>query len=588
MQVINGKEFQVEYFAEPHQDEYVLSELKDGKVYGIVQLFKRGVLQLSWRIEDGRKVGGVTMYGDGKAECTMDWKFFTGMDLRALENTKRGLQLVISDPITGIAVYRGEYNNDKELREGRGYVYDGTTGKVLYYGVFKNDQIYRYLQEFEGDKMVEYSEGEESNANLLDRSPIYVGGYIFDETTDTYKRNGPGNVIDPASGLASGESIWENGIEKEGSIRFTNGWYGPNDMIVPSLRAGERQETVVTMEPTPKSKASAPLMVTPSVPVDTESHSDNLPVESIHVEHISMNLPLIPEPLMPKAVISDNVPAEEPVTNHTLVYEDSIPTQPVGMPKVPAVPKGQPVGMPTVPAVPKGQPVGMPVVPAVPKVQSMYDRNSVEAKSQHSAVQVVTDYSIPNAHTESNSVTQPKRTESFYSGTSYPQETEDNPLNNSLSIVIQQASDLEYISSTVVDFTVADHCCNESNITSLNLQVLEEVKTLVIGDECFMNLIGFELRGMVKLEKFIVGKNSFTMSKNNKGERKNCSLVIADCNRLSEITIGAFSFSDYCSIQLINLHVLKTLQIGDPNSNSFCFYNSDFRVMSRSYKGCLL
>lgn len=71
---------------------------------------------------------------------------------------------------------------------------------------------------------------------------------------------------------------------------------------------------------------------------------------------------------------------------------------------------------------------------------------------------------------------------------------------------------------------MADHCCNESNITSLNLQVLEEVKTLVIGDECFMNLIGFELRGMVKLEKFIVGKNSFTMSKNNKGERKNCSL----------------------------------------------------------------
>ena len=149
MQVINGREYQVEYYAEPHQDEYLLSEVTDGEVSGIVQLFKRGVLQLSWRSEGGLKVGGVTMYSDGKAECTMDWKFFKGTDLRALENTKRGLQLVISDPISGVAVYRGEYSENRELREGHGYVYDNKTGKVLYYGVFRNDQIYRYLQEFE-------------------------------------------------------------------------------------------------------------------------------------------------------------------------------------------------------------------------------------------------------------------------------------------------------------------------------------------------------------------------------------------------------------------------------------------------------
>lgn len=594
VKVINGKEFQVEYFAEPHQDEYVLSELKDGKVNGIVQLFKRGVIQLSWKTEGGRKIGGVTMYSDGKAECTMDWKFFTGMDLRALENTKRGLQLVITDPITGIAVYRGEYSSNKEQREGRGYVYDATTGKVLYYGIFKDDKIYRYLQEFEDDKMVEYSESKESNVDLLARCPIYVGGYIFDETTDTYKRNGAGNAIDPDSGLAASESTWENGVEKEGSVRFTNGWYGPNDMVLPSLRCTvEGNEYAKSVgESVPEEKASAPVPMVPMVSMDPESPKEesSLPVEptptegpglgvtnpSLSMKHSEPELVSVPALHTSNSMTLDPVPHTESLTqpmepvHPELIHEESHHTAPVEIPSVPIVREAQSV----VPIYDPNQDVMTSTPPAQVSMSELRPPIAVPTYEYRPVA-------LAPRFESSNPAPIPHSTEPSYSMGSYQQEIEENPLNNSTSIVIQRAMDLENISSTVVDFTVADRCCNESNITNLNLQVLTEVKRIVVGDECFMNLLGFELKGMRKLECFVVRKNSFTMSRNNKGERKDCSLTIEDCPRLSEITIGAYSFSDYCSIKLTSLPQLKTLKIGDPYEKSFCFYNSDFCLMSR-------
>ena len=43
-----------------HSNEYLLSEMKDGKVEGRCQLFNRGILSLAWMMKNGKRIGGVT------------------------------------------------------------------------------------------------------------------------------------------------------------------------------------------------------------------------------------------------------------------------------------------------------------------------------------------------------------------------------------------------------------------------------------------------------------------------------------------------------------------------------------------------
>ena len=77
--------------------------------------------------------------------------------------------------------------------------------------------------------MIEYAdnkenEDDESAVELLNRIPIYIGGYRIDN--GKYVRNGVGYLIDEKSGTANRESEWANGIEKkEGGIALYEGWY---------------------------------------------------------------------------------------------------------------------------------------------------------------------------------------------------------------------------------------------------------------------------------------------------------------------------------------------------------------------------
>ena len=50
-----------------HSNEYLLSEMKEGQVEGHCQLFNRGILSLAWMIIDGKRIGEITEYENGKA-----------------------------------------------------------------------------------------------------------------------------------------------------------------------------------------------------------------------------------------------------------------------------------------------------------------------------------------------------------------------------------------------------------------------------------------------------------------------------------------------------------------------------------------
>ena len=216
---VNEKEYEIQKYQGEHQNEYLISEMKDGKVEGRCELFENGILRLSWMIKDGQRIGRISEYEKGKALFKEEWESALGEgDSRKIENSKEGLKLVIRDRDNNTMIYQGEF--DEELnRHGKGLEYDDN-GELKYEGYWKRDELVRIAKEFKEDEMIEYEDCD--NADVLNRIPLYVGGYNI--VNGEFKRNGIGYLVDNKTGTAIRESKWFNGEEVNG-IDLFDGWY---------------------------------------------------------------------------------------------------------------------------------------------------------------------------------------------------------------------------------------------------------------------------------------------------------------------------------------------------------------------------
>ena len=216
--VVNCEDVEIVTYQGEHCDEYLVREVRSGRC----SLFYKGIVQLSWKGVDGVRVGGFTLYKNGVALRSEDWKGLNESEHRCIENCKNGLGLIVEG--NGV-VYRGVFDDVESMkREGRGMEYDEKSGRVLRCGVWKNDELFQITQEFESDEvMIEYAieEGKE-NVSLLNRHPVYEGGYVFDDEKKEMLRNGYGCEIE--GGVAVREGVWERGELKE-SIELFDGWY---------------------------------------------------------------------------------------------------------------------------------------------------------------------------------------------------------------------------------------------------------------------------------------------------------------------------------------------------------------------------
>ena len=237
---INGVDYEITLYQGDHSNEYLLSEMKDGKVEGRCQLFNRGILSLAWMMKNGKRIGGITEYKNGKALQKENWDSIVGSngEQRRIENSKKGLILTIrckcENDEGDRLIYRGGFDEDMN-RDGYGIAYDIESGKEKIEGYWLKDKLIRMIREFVADnnQMIEYVENNDENGNveILNRIPMYIGGYSIEN--GKYVRNGLGYLIDEASGTAIRESEWEHGLEKKGGIDLYGGWYvkGMNESI---------------------------------------------------------------------------------------------------------------------------------------------------------------------------------------------------------------------------------------------------------------------------------------------------------------------------------------------------------------------
>ena len=87
---------------------------------GECRLFRKGVLEMSWREENGQRVGGFTVYEKGKTMRKESWKSVHRCEEhRFIENSVHGMKMVVRRGEQKHVVYRGDYDDEESMkREG--------------------------------------------------------------------------------------------------------------------------------------------------------------------------------------------------------------------------------------------------------------------------------------------------------------------------------------------------------------------------------------------------------------------------------------------------------------------------------------
>ena len=211
---------------------------------GVAQLFKNGVLQLSWRMVNGQRKGNLTIYQNGIVDRMTTWENFEKDVIFYVVNDESGKRLLVEMvKVSGVVIYKGEFDHATLKKSGWGIVYD-ESGLEKYVGYFEEDKLVHIKQSFmkvedaeEGSKMMMIEYGgdvtEDNVKDVLSRRPIYMGGYAFEKKRNEFVRTGVDNEINELSGICERISEQdENGVKKmkDGNKRLLfGGWFGEGD-----------------------------------------------------------------------------------------------------------------------------------------------------------------------------------------------------------------------------------------------------------------------------------------------------------------------------------------------------------------------
>ena len=121
--------------------------------------------------------------------------------------------------------------------------------------------------------------------------------------------------------------------------------------------------------------------------------------------------------------------------------------------------------------------------------------------------------------------------------------------------------------------------CNDYEGTEFILKGLPKLKSIEIGEECFLTTRTFELDGLNALERVVIGRWSFTEMESyedvKNSQRTDGNYTISNCAHLKSIQIDDVAFGDYRFFSLTNLPSLESIVTG-----IYSFYHAPFALQS--------
>ena len=146
--------------------------------------------------------------------------------------------------------------------------------------------------------------------------------------------------------------------------------------------------------------------------------------------------------------------------------------------------------------------------------------------------------------------------------------------------VIKNTFDWMSAETSIEVLEVESDCCNDGELTVLDLNRFVNLRELKVGDNCFANVNEVELIGFNALERVVIGNNCFTQSTKDKSIcDPNHHFYVKDCERLRELEIGWNSFYDYDVCQIENMPSLEVVEM-----KSTMFYHASLQLKSASHR----
>ena len=152
------------------------------------------------------------------------------------------------------------------------------------------------------------------------------------------------------------------------------------------------------------------------------------------------------------------------------------------------------------------------------------------------------------------------------------------------TVSVESVGDLKNTSCYVSEIVISSNCCNDSELNVLDLSRFVNLRELEVGDECFMYVNEVKLIGLNVLERVVIGENCFTKCK---CERPwydpSRHFYLKNCERLKELKIDCYSFSDYSVCEIEKVPSLEVIEMGELNGDSDNFYYSSLELKSDSH-----
>ena len=136
----------------------------------------------------------------------------------------------------------------------------------------------------------------------------------------------------------------------------------------------------------------------------------------------------------------------------------------------------------------------------------------------------------------------------------------------------------------IEELIVENNSYNGPEWTALDLSFLSHLRMLEVGDECLKYVDEVKLIGLSKLERVVIGKNSFTKEKDSWGYDPNRHFYLKNCERLRELKMGSGSFSYYTVCEIENVPSLEGIEMGELNENSGNFDWASLELKSDSQR----
>ncbi len=146
--------------------------------------------------------------------------------------------------------------------------------------------------------------------------------------------------------------------------------------------------------------------------------------------------------------------------------------------------------------------------------------------------------------------------------------------------VIKNTFDWMSAETSIEVLEVESDCCNDGELTVLELNRFVNLRELKVGDKCFANVKEVELIEFNALERVVIGNNCFTQSTKDKSVcDPNHHFYAKDCERLRELEIGWNSFYDYDVCQIESMPSLEIVEM-----KGTVFYHASLQLKSASHR----